>query len=64
MQKTTIKKLNDFILSPEEDAKFMANIDMDALIEGVKKSQQEISEGKGISFEEAMAQIDKEVFSE
>lgn len=70
MKNTSIKELDlynelqDYMLSEDEDAEFMKNIDMDAVIEGIKKSEQEIAEGKVIEFREAMALIHKEVFGE
>ena len=70
MNTSNAKKLNvstkfsDYCLSPEEDAQFMAGIDMDAMERGIKKSEEEIANGKGIEFKEAMAQIHKEVFGE
>ena len=42
----------------------MANIDMEAMERAVKKAEQEIANGEGIEFEEAMAQIHREVFGE
>lgn len=59
-----LSKLNDFCLTPEEDAKLMANIDMEALIKGIEKAEQEIANGEGIPWREAMPQIHKEVFGE
>lgn len=59
-----ISDMNEYILTPEEDAEFMANIDMEALEEGVRKSEEEIANGKVIEFEEAMKQIHREVFGE
>lgn len=70
MQNTSIKdldmsmKLSEFYLTPEEDAEFMANIDMDELIKGIEQSEREIAEGQVIEFEEAMKRIHKEVFGE
>lgn len=70
MNNTSITKLDlynglqDYMLSEEEEAEFMKNIDMDAVIEGIKKSEQEIAEGKGIEFREATSIIHKEVFGE
>lgn len=59
-----LSKLNDFCLTPEEDAELMANIDMDALIKGIEQAEREIANGEGIPWQEAMAQIHKEVFGE
>ena len=59
-----ISDMNEYILTPEEDAEFMANIDIDALEEGVRKSEEEIANGKVIEFEEAMKQNHREVFGE
>lgn len=70
MNNTNIKKLNfitkfsEYCLTPEEDAQFMANIDMEALEIGVKKSEEEIANGQGIEFSEAIAQIHREFFGE
>ena len=70
MNNTSVKKLNfraqfsDYCLTPEEDAKFMANIDMEALERGIEKSEEDIANGKVIEFREAMAQIHREVFGE
>ena len=59
-----ISQLRDYCLTPEEDAEFMANIYMEALERGVRKSEQEIANRQGIEFREAMAKIHKEVFGE
>lgn len=59
-----ISDMNEYILTPEEDAKFMANIDMDALERGVRKSEEDIANGRVIEFKEAMSQIHREVFGE
>lgn len=70
MQNTSIRDLDidvnfrDFYLTPEEDAEFMANIDMDELVKGIEQSEREIAEGQVIEFEEAMKRIHKEVFGE
>ncbi|MBR5227774.1 MAG: hypothetical protein IKV94_03960 [Clostridia bacterium] len=70
MNNTSVKKLNnstqfsDYCLTPEEDAEFMANIDMEALERGVRKSEEEIANGQGIEFREAMSKIHREVFGE
>ena len=70
MNNTSIKKLNystefdDYYLTQEEDASFMANIDADALEIGIEKSEEDIAIGRVLEFREAMAQIDKEVFGE
>lgn len=70
MNNTSVKKLNfstqfsDYCLTPEEDAEFMANIDMEALERGIEKSEEDIANGRVIEFREAMAQIHKEVFGE
>lgn len=70
MNNTSIRKLNystqfnDYCLTPEEDAKFMANIDMEALERGVRKSKEEFANGQGIEFREAMSKIHREVFGE
>ena len=70
MKNTSISNLdidinfNEFHLTPEEDAEFMANIDMEELIKGIEQSEREIAEGKVIGFEEAMKEIHKEVFGE
>lgn len=42
----------------------MANIDMEHLEKCVKKSEEEIVNGKVIEFEEAMTQIHREFFIE
>lgn len=57
-------QMNEYCLTPEEDAEFMANIDMEALERGVRQSEEEIANGQGIEFEEAMAIIEREVFGE
>ena len=70
MENTNIKKLNlyaklnDYYLTEQEDAEFMANIDMDALERGIEIAEQEIANGNGIEFKEAMAQIHNEVFGD
>lgn len=70
MKNTSIENLNlysqfsKYCLTPEEDAEFMANIDMEELEKGIKKSEEEIAKGLGIEFNEAMSQIHKEVFGE
>lgn len=55
---------SDYILTPEEDALFMANIDMEAVEKGIRKSKEEFNRGQGIDFKDAMFQIHKEVFGE
>ena len=52
------------LCATEEDAEFMANIDMDELVKGIEQSEREIAEGQVIEFEEAMKRIHKEVFGE
>ena len=70
MNNTHVKKSNnsiefcDYNLTPEEDDKFMSNIDMDALERGVRKSEEEIASGQGIDFMSAIKKIHKEVFGE
>lgn len=70
MQNTSIKKtdicagFSEFCLTPEEDDKFMAGIDLEELIAGIEQSEKDISEGQVIGFEEAMEEIHKEVFGE
>lgn len=59
-----LSKLSDYYLTPEEDAAFMANIDMEALERGMEQAEKEIANGEGIEFEEAMKEIDLEVFGE
>lgn len=59
-----ISDMNEYILTPEEDAEFMANIDMEALEREIKKSKEDIANGRVIEFEEAMKQIHREVFGE
>lgn len=56
--------MNEYCLTPEEDAEFMANIGMEALERGVRQSEEEIANGQGIEFEEAIAIIEREVFGE
>ena len=61
MNSTSVKKtnyitqFNEYCLTPEEDAKFMANIDMEALERGIEKSEEDIANGRVIEFREAMA---------
>lgn len=64
IKKTILSKLSDYYLTPEEDAAFMANIDMEALERGMEQAEREIANGEGIEFEEAMKEIDLEVFGE
>ena len=59
-----ISDMNEYILTPEEDAEFMANIDMEALERGIRQSKEDIANGRVIEFEEAMKQIHREVFGE
>ena len=59
-----LSDMNEYILTPEEDAEFMANIDMEALEEGIRKAKEDIANGRVIEFEEAMKQIHREVFGE
>lgn len=59
-----ISDMNEYILTPEEDAEFMANIDMEALERGIRKSEEDIANERVIEFEEAMSQIHREVFGE
>ena len=59
-----LSDMNEYILTPEEDAEFMANIDMEALEEGIRKSKEDIANGRVIEFREAMEQIHREVFGE
>ena len=54
--------MNEYILTPEEDDEFMANIDMEVLEEGIRKSKEDIAIGRVLEFEEAMKQIHREVF--
>lgn len=70
MNNISVKKLNfstqfnDYCLTSDEDAEFMANVDMEALERGIEKSEEDIANGRVIEFREAMAQIHKEVFGE
>ncbi len=57
-------KLSDFYLTPEEDAKFMANIDMEALERGLEQAEDDIANGRVIEFEQAMREIHMEFFGE
>ena len=57
-------KFNEFYLTPEEDAKFMANIDMEALERGVEQAEDDIANGRVMEFEQAMKEIHMEVFGE
>lgn len=59
-----ISDMNEYILTPKENAEFMANIDMDALERCVRKSEEDIANGRVIEFKEAMSQIHREVFGE
>ena len=59
-----ISDMNEYILTPEEDTEFMANIDMEALEEGIRKSKEDIANRRVIEFEEAIKQIHREVFGE
>ena len=59
-----ITQFNDYCLTPKEDAEFTANIDMEALERGVRKSKEEFANGQGIEFREAMSKIHREVFGE
>lgn len=49
-------------MTPEQDAEFMKNIDMDELERGVEQAERDIANGRVIGFEEAMAQINRKVF--
>lgn len=59
-----LSKLSDYYLTPEEDTAFMANIDMDALERGLEQAERDIKGGRVIKFEQAMKEIDLEVFGE
>lgn len=58
MNKTFVKEFK------KQDTNFMNNIDMKALKKGIKNSEDDIANGRIIQFEEAMAQIHKEVFND
>ena len=70
MDNTWVKKLNinkmleEYYMTPAEDAEFMKNIDMDEVARGVEQAEREIANGEVIEFEEAFAIIRKEVFGE
>lgn len=59
-----LSKLSDYYLTPEEDAAFMANIDMEALERGMEQAEEDIKCGRIIEFEQAIKEIDLEVFGE
>lgn len=58
------KTFNNYYLTPAEDEKLMANVDMEALERGVRKSKEEFAKGLGIDCEKAMSIIHKDVFGE
>ena len=55
-------KFKEYYLTDEEDAELMAQIDIDELERVIKLSEQQIANGEGIEFREAMEQIEEEVF--
>ena len=57
-----LNKFKQYYLTDEEDAELMAQVNMEEMERVIEISEQQIANGEGIEFEEAMAQIEEEVF--